>query len=67
VEEELTRTGAGPSFVEDEFEAAAGTGTACDGSASVQSTLWMYEKEDGEREMLRQRTLREGQATGRQQ
>ncbi len=66
MEEELTRTGAGPSFVEDEFEAAAGTGTACDGSANVQSTLWMYEKEDGKRERVRQRTLQEGRATGGQ-
>jgi len=61
--EESSRTGAGAGFVRGRFDAAAGTGTACKVSTNVQSTLWMCEIGDGEREGLHWRTLREEQAT----
>ena len=52
-----TRPGAG-------FAAAAGTGTACEGSINVQSTLVIYLKKDKEEEGLHWLTLRGEQATG---
>jgi hypothetical protein len=64
VEERFTRTGAGAGFVGEEFDAAAGTGTTCDGSTNVQSTLGMYKKENGKREGLYRRTLRGERAAG---
>jgi hypothetical protein len=47
VEDGTTRTGAAAGFVEEEFDAAVGTGTTRDGSANVQSTLAIYKKEKG--------------------
>lgn len=48
-EKEPSRTGPGAGLVEGGFDAAAGTGAACEGPSNVQSTLGVYKKEGGER------------------
>lgn len=62
--EKPSRTGQGADFAAVGFDAAAGTGTACEGSTNVQSTLVVYLKKDKEEEGLHWHTLRGEQATG---